>query len=67
MKEWLLRCVGWGIFTFFILIVHTYANEKVLGFSYSGVHTLKEKCEATIPRNQTCEVVISLQVKEVSE
>ena len=41
--------------------------KKVLGFSYGDVHTLKEECEATIPRNQTCEVVISLRAKEVSE
>jgi len=67
MKEWLLRCLGYAILTFFIIIVHTYANKKVLGFSYGDVHTLKEECEATIPRNQTCEVVISLRAKEVSE
>lgn len=67
MKEWMLRCAGYAIFTLFILIVHTYTNEKVLGFSYKHVHAMKEECEATIPRNQTCEVVISLRVKEVSE
>lgn len=63
----ILRMVGYAIFTFFILTVHTTINKNDLGFSYSSVKALRKECEATIPRNQTCEVLISVRAKEETE
>lgn len=46
------------------LYVYDPSLEHNYGFDSTAVRKILEECEASLPRNQSCEVVISVKVKE---
>lgn len=55
----------YGVFASLVaLYAHDSFLERKYGFDSTAVRKILGECEASLPRNKSCKVVISVKVKE---
>lgn len=63
-----MKIIAIFLYGVFASLVALYANDSFLerkyGFDSTAARKILEECEASLPRNQSCEMVISVEVKE---
>ena len=54
-----------------VLVIGAVAHKVLLKHGYgvdvTSMRVMLDRCEVNLPRSQSCEVVISVRVKEISE
>ena len=68
MKDYDHGVIGFlvGMIATLILMLMIYQGSDISDLERSSM-TAKRECEASLPRNQSCEVVVTAKIKDIKE